>query len=83
MSEPRWTVCKQEPHADGDGHRCASIDGSACVKPCQHEPDPTSIRPADAMEWVVDIWCRKCGVSGSMRIDPKDVDFGDEEGKSC
>ena len=48
---------------------------------CQHEPDPTSITPADSIDWIVDVRCRKCGASGAVRIDPVDVQFdgGDEE----
>jgi len=55
---------------------------------CEHEPDPSDIRPADGAgynrgtDWIVDVSCRKCGRSGSMRIDPAAVDFDvDDEGK--
>jgi hypothetical protein len=47
----------------------------------KHEPDPASIVPADGAgkdkgtDWIVDVWCKNCGESGSVRIDPDDVEF--------
>jgi len=47
----------------------------------KHHPDPTSITPADGAgknrgtDWIVDVNCRHCGRSGSVRIDPKDIEF--------
>lgn len=51
---------------------------------CVHEPDPADIKPADGAgrdrgtDWILDVTCKKCGRSGSIRIDPADVDFDDE-----
>lgn len=52
---------------------------------CDHEPDPTTIAPADGTgrnrgtDWIIDVNCRKCGRSGSVRIDPTDIDFADND----
>jgi len=45
-------------------------------KDSKHVPDLRFIRTADgAGEGVIDVSCKVCGVSGSMRIDPKDIIF--------
>lgn len=42
---------------------------------CSHEPDPASIQPADGAgrnrgtDGIIDVRCKKCGMSGSMRVD--------------
>jgi hypothetical protein len=47
----------------------------------RHHPDPASVQPADGAgrnrgtDWIVDVSCRFCGRSGSVRIDPDDVEF--------
>ena len=47
----------------------------------EHQPSPSSIQPADGAgkgrgtDWVIDIFCAACGVSGSMRIDPADINW--------
>jgi hypothetical protein len=47
----------------------------------RHHPDPAAIRPADGAgrnrgtDWIVDVDCRHCGRSGSVRIDAADVEF--------
>ena len=46
---------------------------------CHHEPDWSTLTPADGAPGIVDVCCRKCNRSGSMRIDSNDVDFGEEE----
>ena len=51
---------------------------------CQHEPDPASLQPADGAgrscgtDWIIDVWCIKCGRSGSLQIDPQDLNFDDD-----
>jgi hypothetical protein len=44
---------------------------------CDHDPDASSIRPADGRHQniIVDIWCKKCGQSGSVIIDPNDIQW--------
>ena len=47
----------------------------------RHHPDPASIKPAKEAEndmetdWIVDVNCKHCGRSGSVRIDPDNVEF--------
>jgi hypothetical protein len=41
----------------------------------EHEPDGMSFAKADGTEFVVDVWCKKCGQSGAVAIDPKDIDW--------
>ena len=47
----------------------------------KHDPDPSSIKAADGAgkergtDWIVDVNCKHCGRSGSVRIDPKDIEF--------
>jgi hypothetical protein len=55
-------------------HCPASADG-------KHEPDPTSIAPADGtgrnrgVDFIIDVRCRRCSESGSMFVDPKDIQW--------
>lgn len=45
---------------------------------CEHkEIDWSSVRPADGAPGIVDVWC-KCGQSGSVRIDPDDIQWEDD-----
>ena len=52
---------------------------------CQHDPDPAGITPADGAgrnrgtDWIIDVPCRHCGRSGSLRIDPAAIDFDDDD----
>ncbi len=47
----------------------------------KHHPDPASVKPADGAgrnrgtDWIVDINCKHCSCSGSVRIDPADIEF--------
>ena len=47
----------------------------------RHHPDPAGVKPADGAgrnrgtDWIVDVACKHCGRSGSVRIDPEDVEF--------
>lgn len=47
----------------------------------RHRPDPASITPADGAgrnrgtDWIVDVTCKHCGRSGSVRIDPDEIEF--------
>jgi hypothetical protein len=47
----------------------------------KHEPDPTSITPADGAgrnrgtDWIADVCCRLCRESGAVIIDPKDIQW--------
>lgn len=59
-------VCKFCNAADCYIHCSGASDG-------KHIPDPASIAPADGVEWVIDINCAKCGISGSMRVDPSEL----------
>lgn len=64
---------------------CSRIDH--CYRHCyvnpngEHEPDPASLTPADGAgetrgtDWIVDVCCKKCGQSGSTKIDPKEIQW--------
>jgi hypothetical protein len=47
----------------------------------KHEPDPASVKPADGAgkgrgtDWIIDVNCRYCGRSGSIRFDPAEIEF--------
>jgi hypothetical protein len=45
------------------------------AKDGKHVPDLSTIQQANGAEGVIDVNCKVCGVSGSMRIDPKDIVF--------
>jgi len=46
-----------------------------------HEPDAASVARADdagggrGTDWIVDVNCKHCGRSGSVRFDPADIEF--------
>ncbi len=46
-----------------------------------HEPDPASVKPADGAgkgrgaDWIVDVNCKHCRRSGSIRFDPAEIEF--------
>lgn len=60
---------------------------SDCYRHCHergdgvHQPDPNSVAPADGVgkgrgtDWIIDILCYTCGISGSMEIDPADISW--------
>lgn len=49
--------------------------------PCKHEPDwftvthPEEARSDDYLQGVVDVICKKCGASGSLRITPDSIQW--------
>jgi len=43
------------------------------AKDGEHIPDPKSAVVADGLDWVIDVHCKLCGVSGSVCIDPRDI----------
>ena len=57
--------------------------GAFCPKShdFRHDPDPAGIKPADGAgknrgtDWIVDVACKHCGRSGSVRIDPEEIEF--------
>jgi hypothetical protein len=64
--------------------RDADCDTEAfCLKSkdFKHHPDPASVQPADGAgknrgtDWIIDVRCSHCGRSGSVRIDPKEIEF--------
>jgi len=63
---------------------CKHCSEENCYEHCQktesgeHEPDPYSITRADVDEGegcVVDICCKHCGMSGSYKIEDKDINW--------
>lgn len=50
---------------------------------CKHDVDLTTDRVSDEYieheRVVIDVWCKKCGKSGSSILYACEVDFGDEE----
>ena len=45
---------------------------------CKHEPEWDTVAPADGAPGIVDVWCR-CGISGSVRIDPAEIQWEQDE----
>ncbi len=60
---------------------CATETFCPQSKDFKHHPDPASVAPADeagegsGTDWIVDINCLHCGRSGSVRIDPDEIEF--------
>lgn len=50
------------------------VDFSICKgsKDRKHVPDPNTVVKADGVDFVIDVNCTLCGLSGSARVDPKD-----------
>lgn len=40
-----------------------------------HEIDWSTARPADGAPGIMDVWCSRCGESGSVRVDPDEVNW--------
>lgn len=65
--------------------KCKHCDKSPCYAHCQntadgnHVPDPSSVVAADragrGSDWIVDVSCKNCRISGSTVIDPKTIEF--------
>ena len=56
-----------EDPPDPDPARCPkSEDG-------MHVPDPESQAVAPGADWIVYVWCSRCGTSGSMATDPASI----------
>lgn len=70
---------------DGNGVETTSDDVIVdSVDPddrCFHDPDPASITAADGAgrnrgtDGIIDVRCKKCGMSGSMKIDLQEVQW--------
>jgi hypothetical protein len=43
--------------------------------PCLHEPDWSTVRFDEGTGDIIDVWCRKCGLSGAFTVDPKDIQW--------
>lgn len=69
--------------AEGDGQPEAVSEETQCAESPtgRHVPDPKSIRPADGTgrnrgtDWLIDVNCLHCGGSGSMLIEPNDLQW--------
>lgn len=51
------------------------IEAQLADDTCAHEPDWTTIQPADGAPGIVDVNCRLCGISGSTRVAKDDIDW--------
>lgn len=58
----------EEKDEDDEEHCSASPDG-------EHEADPVSAEQAADCDFVIDLWCKFCGQSGSVTIDPKEIQW--------
>lgn len=47
-------------------------ESDVCVNGEEHDPDPRTMKPVEN-EWIVDIWCRRCGKAGSVAIEPGEI----------
>lgn len=79
----------REPGDEGYGEWAGLFSGMDCdtegfcpnSEDYRHHPDPASIKPADGAgkergtDWIVEGSCKHCGRSGSLRIDPEDIEF--------
>lgn len=61
------------------------LDAFVPEEHCSHELDPAVAESAgadgDGPGIIIDVWCKKCGLSGSLVVEPKDVLWGDEDGQ--
>ncbi len=71
MSGETRTTCKYCSEED-----CFEHCRSDLSKDGKHEPGPQSAEQADDTDFVVDYYCKLCGFSGSVAIDPKDINWG-------
>jgi hypothetical protein len=62
--------------SNGNSIGTVSVTGTVDAGPCKHEPDWSTARPAEGADGTVDVWCPKCGLSGSFAVDPSDVNWG-------
>ncbi len=61
-----------------DDEPCESKETAKC-NACRHSPDMTTVQFALGLdcttEVIVDVWCSKCGESGSTKLTPEDFMF--------
>lgn len=82
-------------HHPDDGRCCRYVKklefkgtcfASQASSSCQHSIDWSSLRYADGTstpcEGIADVWCKKCGKSGSVMIDAQDINWGDDDAES-
>ena len=67
---PGCGVRTEHVPATGLGLRCED-----CADECDHEPDWSTLAPADDSPGIVDVGCRKCGQSGAVGLDPEAIDW--------
>jgi hypothetical protein len=79
----------REPGGEGYGEWAELFRGAECgtegfcpkSPDYRHHADPAGIKPADGAgrnrgtDWIVDVNCKHCGRSGSVRIDPDEIEF--------
>jgi hypothetical protein len=80
LNDPKYSI------ADFNGQACEVLGDDITFDEveamgCDHEPDPASVRAADGegrnrgTDWIGDVTCKKCGMSGSFRIDLDTIEF--------
>ncbi len=52
-----------------------TIHATPCLPGQRHEAAPESARQADGVRFTVDYTCKKCGASGSVAINPADINW--------
>jgi hypothetical protein len=57
------------------GGECANCGHVFHEHECEHQIDWSTLAPADGADGIVDVWCSECGVSGSVRINPEDIQW--------
>jgi hypothetical protein len=40
---------------------------------CKHEPEWDTVTPVADMDGVMDVFCKKCGTSGSFRVKAEEI----------
>lgn len=71
---PCWPYTAVSDKGSTDG--CSALlDAAVCADSPTgvHEADPHSFVQADGCDWTVDVYCKHCGCSGSVAIEPKEV----------
>ena len=43
--------------------------------PCLHAPDWSTVKKADGVSDVIDVWCKLCGLSGSFTVPERDIQW--------
>ena len=63
-------ICKVKGCGKEQCHEHCQVAANGC-----HQADPKSARAANSVDWIIDFWCRHCGQSGAVKVDPADIQW--------